>query len=113
VTVKYAPDFRARWIKIPDDVREHPDFLKREGFFSEWVVQAGASLPALVKLAEQKGYRLVGTSRQLYNAFFVRNDVAAGVLPEVPIETCFPDPQRRPHYQLIRGLLDEAALEEV
>lgn len=113
VTVKYASDFRASWIKIPDELREHPDFLKREGFFSEWVVQAGASLPALVKLAAHKGYRLVGTSRQLYNAFFVRNDVAATLLPEVPIETCFPDPKSRLHYQLIRGLLEEAELEEV
>ena len=113
VTVKYTPDFRARWIKIPDEIRGHPDFIRREGFFSEWVVQAGASLPALVKLAEQKGYRLVGTSRRLYNAFFVRNDVAANVLPAVPKETCYPDPESRGHYQLIRGLIEESELEEV
>jgi hypothetical protein len=113
VTVKYTPDFRAKWIKIPDELREHPDFLRREGFFSNWVVQAGASLPALVKLAEHKGYRLVGTSRHFYNAFFVRNDVAADILPEVTMESCYPDPRTLAHHRLIRSLIEEFEWEDV
>jgi hypothetical protein len=40
----------------------------------------GASLPAIVHLAERKGYRFVGSNRAGSDAFFVRDDVA-GELP--------------------------------
>lgn len=40
----------------------------------------GASLPALIHLSEQKGYRFVGTNSNGCNAFFVREDHAAKVL---------------------------------
>ena len=36
----------------------------------------GASLEALVKLGQEKGYRLVGCSFSGANAFFVRNEFA-------------------------------------
>lgn len=48
----------------------------------------GASLPAFVKLAGDKGYRLVGSNRQKFNAFFVKNGIAEDLLPEVSIESC-------------------------
>ncbi|MGI6856913.1 glycosyltransferase [Mesorhizobium sp. 1B3] len=62
VTVPYASDFDRR--------RKHYSWL-----------YAGASMQALVRLAEQKGYRLVGTNVGGNNAFFVRDDVfeAAGL----------------------------------
>lgn len=40
----------------------------------------GASLPALRKLAERKGYRFVGTTSTGVNAFFVRDDLADPVV---------------------------------
>jgi hypothetical protein len=40
----------------------------------------GASLPALIALGEEKGYRFVGTSSNGANAFFVRADMASPVL---------------------------------
>ncbi len=40
----------------------------------------GASLPALIHLGKQKGYRFVGTNSNGCNAFFVREDHAAGVV---------------------------------
>lgn len=40
----------------------------------------GASLPALIHLGEQKGYRFVGTNSNGCNAFFVRADHAAAVV---------------------------------
>jgi hypothetical protein len=49
VTVPYAHDFRSR-------------FIDRFGVYS------GASLPAFVKLARKKGYRLVGVQRLGFNA---------------------------------------------
>ncbi len=48
----------------------------------------GASLAAFHKLAGIKGYRLVGCNRHSNNAFFVRNDIQADVLPEVSVESC-------------------------
>jgi hypothetical protein len=55
-------------------------------------VYSGASLPAFVKLAKAKGYRLVGCQRYGYNAVFVRNDVGVDLLPEIPAEDCFRHP---------------------
>lgn len=48
----------------------------------------GASLKALVKLGEAKGYRFVGSNSHGLNAFFIRNDVASD-LCSVTIETEF------------------------
>jgi hypothetical protein len=55
-----------------------PDFSGDAGFNYQ-----GASLLAFVKLAREKGYRLVGTERLGFNAFFVREDVGAHILPAV------------------------------
>src|SRR5262249_5727343 len=57
----------------------------------------GASLPALVKLGREKGYRLVGCDRTGLNAFFVRSDLGREGLPEVSAEQCFELPRLR-HY---------------
>lgn len=52
----------------------------------------GASLPAMAKLASQKGYRLVGASRSGLNAFFVRNGIGEDVLPSISISACWQHP---------------------
>lgn len=74
VTVPYSPDFNRH--------NYHADFF-------------GASLPAFVKLGQVKGYRLVGCNRLGYNAFFLRNDIADNLFPEVTAESCLalPYPQ--------------------
>ena len=50
----------------------------------------GASLPAFVHLATQKGYRLVAIEPRGVNAFFLRNDLAPDLAPlayqRVPVE---------------------------
>jgi hypothetical protein len=53
----------------------------------------GASLAAFVKLGHQKGYRLIGCQQYGYNAFFMRNDVAPDVFPEVTVESCLSHPK--------------------
>ncbi|MDQ6675554.1 MAG: hypothetical protein M3069_33300 [Chloroflexota bacterium] len=73
VTVPYRADFTTEYI---------------DGFG----VYSGASLPAFVKLAKEKGYRLVGCQRYGFNAVFVRNDVGMDILPEIPAEDCFGHP---------------------
>jgi hypothetical protein len=65
VTIPYDPEF----------TRPHPNY---------W----GASLAAYIKLAHQKGYRLVGCNRYGYNAIFVRSDLAEDVLPEITAHQC-------------------------
>jgi len=72
VTVPYRPDFNRFDI--------HPDYM-------------GASLPAFVKLAKEKGYRLVGCNRYGYNAFFIRNDIGENILPGVSVQDCLRHPQ--------------------
>ncbi len=72
LTVPYSADFNRHNI--------NPDFF-------------GASLSAFVKLAKEKGYRLVGTNNLQYNAFFVRNDIVQDKLPEISIESCFAHPK--------------------
>ena len=52
----------------------------------------GASLPAFVKLASEKGYRLVGINRYGYNAIFVRNELATDLLPTVSPQQCLQGP---------------------
>jgi hypothetical protein len=76
ITVKYDPKFNA--------FKKHPS-----GFYH------GASLTALTKLANSKGYILVGCDSNGVNAFFVRKDVAKGKLTEVSVqEAYFPNSHR-------------------
>ncbi len=66
------------------------------GFVAEYAdgagIYCGASLPAFVKLARRKGYRLVGAQRYGFNAFFVRDDLGADVFPEVDAASCLRHP---------------------
>jgi len=71
VTVPYRPDFNRY------DTHEH---------------YCGASLPAFVKLAHEKGYRLVGVNRYGFNAFFVRRDIGENDFPEISVQSCFKHP---------------------
>jgi hypothetical protein len=45
----------------------------------------GSSIAAMVRLAHERGYRLVGWNRRGYNLFFARNDVAIA-LPELTVD---------------------------
>lgn len=71
----------------------------REDFRTEYNADgcdyAGASLGAFVKLAQRKGYRLVGAQRYGFNAFFVREGLGEPLLPAVPPETCVRHPFAR------------------
>lgn len=46
----------------------------------------GASLRAMVKLGDSKGYRLVATNSYGFNAFFLRRDIAPDAVPEIAVE---------------------------
>jgi hypothetical protein len=76
-TVPYSDDFSASGYPTTDGM---PNF-------------AGASLAAFVKLGRQKGYRLVGVNRYGFNAFFVREGLGEGLLPDVEADECFGHPK--------------------
>lgn len=54
----------------------------------------GASLPAFVALAKEKGYTFVGTTSTGCNAFFVRNDYAKSVVSALDEVASFPSSVR-------------------
>jgi len=64
------------------------DFQRSKAHFSN--LYFGASLPALVALAEQKGYVFVGTNSNGCNAFFVRNDLKSKVVDSISEIKSFP-----------------------
>ena len=76
VTVPYREDFVASWICTNEKYDMHAQY-------------GGASLPAFVKLARKKGYRLVGCNSLGFNAFFMRNDVGISEFPEIDPASCF------------------------
>jgi hypothetical protein len=69
-------------------------------------------LPAFVKLARRKGYRLVGVQRLGFNAVFVEDGLGEHLLPEVGIDSCVERPfvqwARR---ELLPGVKDLAWVE--
>jgi hypothetical protein len=77
LTVPYNDTFNAY---------EHPTTLGMPNF-------CGASLPAFVKLAQTRGYRLVGCNRYGYNAFFIKNPLGEKEIPRIDISDCFKHPK--------------------
>jgi hypothetical protein len=64
-------------VTVPYDAHFKTTFVNGFGVYS------GASINAFVKLGKSKNYRLVGFERYGFNAFFIRNDVGADILPEI------------------------------
>lgn len=94
VTVPYDPNFKAQ-------------------FFNGFGIYSGASLPAFVKLAKSKGYRLVGCEKYGFNAFFIRNDIGQEYFPEVPASSCFKHPFAKWAYDELRPKITEYEWQEV
>jgi hypothetical protein len=77
LTVPYSETFNAY---------DHPTTFGMPNF-------CGASLPAFVKLAKTKGYRLVGCNRYGYNAFFIKKSLGEKEIPEIDMRRCFRHPK--------------------
>ncbi|MBW1767506.1 MAG: hypothetical protein JRJ65_10705 [Deltaproteobacteria bacterium] len=60
----------------------------------------GASLAAMCKLGRNKGYRLIGTHRFGFNAFFMKNGLGEEFFPEVEPSSCVNDP-----YSIVRAFV--------
>lgn len=98
-TTPYNPEF---------DWRDYPI-----NHSSSEVLYAGASLAALNKLANEKGYRLVGCNSHEVNAFFVQRGLGDDVLPEVSVESCLGNPRSLLMQQLYQHELEAAEWIEV
>lgn len=59
----------------------NPKFIRREAHSS--CLYYGASLPAIISIAEKKGFTFIGTNNSSCNAFFVRNDLMTDKLCEL------------------------------
>jgi hypothetical protein len=90
VTVPYSPGFLPSWVPLAPIAEPSSDepWDHHHDFFSSMTVYAGASLPAFVKLARRKGYRLIGCNGIGHNAFFLREDVGRDYFPERDAEDC-------------------------
>lgn len=84
ITVPYSSD----WAYDP---KTHPHYH-------------GASLVALTKLANKKGYRLVGANRFGYNAFYLREDISCDELPAVSVEACRLHPTRENDERIFKSI---------
>jgi hypothetical protein len=74
-------------------VKYDPNFERSEKHPSGWYI--GASLKALAKLGEQKGYALIGCESNGVNAFFVRKDLIKNRFIQMsPIDAFYPHFQR-------------------
>jgi hypothetical protein len=51
-----------------------------------------ASLAAYVAVSKRKGYRLVGMNALGFNAIFLRDDVLAAEMPEIPVSVLDANP---------------------
>lgn len=69
LTIRYDPQFNS-WLEKGNDQEYR-----------------GVSLAAMVKLCREKGYRLIGAHQNGFNAFFLRDDIAPDIFPEISAET--------------------------
>ena len=74
LTIPYKPDFS--FAALPTD----------QAMFRS------ASLAAFVAVGRRKGYRLVGMNALGFNAIFLRDDVLATEIPEIPVSTLDTNP---------------------
>lgn len=80
VIIETHTEFGDKNIVVPYD----PDYM----FPGKHPVYHGASVTAMAKLGEKKGYRLVGASDLGINQIFLRNDLLPDLLPAIdPIST--------------------------
>jgi hypothetical protein len=91
VVIETHPEHRLEDVCAP----YRADFDWREAVPGEPV---GASPAAMRRLGEELGFRLVGGNRFGFNAFFVRDDLAPGLVPAVAVEDLLRhDWNRQPH----------------
>jgi hypothetical protein len=98
VIIETHIEFGLRSIVVPYDKNyvypgKHPDYH-------------GASPTAMMKLANKKGYRLVGSNDYGFNTIYIRRGLAEEVLPEVPVESVLAHPRNSERARLFEPIKD-------
>lgn len=65
-----------------------------------------ASPVAMTKLANRKGYRLVGANELGFNFIYVKNGIADDLIPEVSVESLLQHPSNKDGYQKFQEIKD-------
>jgi len=66
---------------------------------------SGASPVAMAKLAERKGYRLVGAINYGFNSIYIKNGIAEDIFPKISVESILSHPlnaERLKQFELIK-----------
>lgn len=66
----------------------------------------GASPVAMTKLANRKGYRLVGANELGFNFIFIKNGIADVLIPEVSVESLLKHPSVQEGYEKFEEIKD-------
>ena len=69
-------------------------------------VYHGASPVAMAKLAQSKGYRLVGANNYGFNTIYVKNGHEDNLIPEVSVEEILKHPRNQESYKLFEEIKD-------
>jgi len=98
VIIETHIEFGLRSIVVPYDKNyvypgKHPDYH-------------GASPTAMMKLANKKGYRLVGSNDYGFNTIYIRKGLVEEVLPEVPVESVLAHPRNSERARLFESIKD-------
>lgn len=98
VIIETHIEFGNRSIVVPYDKNyvypgKHPDYH-------------GASPAAMIKLADKKGYRLIGSNDYGFNTIYVRKGLGEDVLPEVSVETILSHPRNKVREALFEPIKD-------
>ncbi len=103
VIIETHNEFGLNNIVVPYD----PDYT----FPGKHPLYHGASPVAMNRLAQKKGYRLVGANEMGFNFIFVRNGIADGQLPEVTVESVLQHPSIAEGIRGFEAIRDWAYLE--
>ena len=98
VIVETHVEFGTHDIVVPYDKNycypgKHPDYH-------------GASPVAMAKLADRKGYRLVGANAYGFNTIYVKRGIGEDVLPEVAVESVLRHPRNIERFQRFNEIAD-------
>lgn len=66
----------------------------------------GASPTAMMKLANKKGYRLVGANHYGFNTIYVKRELGEDILPEVSVESILSHPRNKERAKLFEPIKD-------
>jgi Methyltransferase FkbM domain len=98
VIIETHVEFGMRNIVVPYD--------KNYVFPGKHPVYHGASVPAMIKMAKEKGYRLVGANELGFNLIFVKNGLGEEHLPEVSAESVLQHPSVKESWKRFESIKD-------